>query len=75
MQTYGEPVGESGGLGGGRQSNGRGKATLHGLDGLESRTAPESLVKVESQAAGSHCGHVGWVGEGEGDGEKSWSRP
>ncbi len=72
---YSQPVGEGGGLGGGRQRNWRREATLHGLDGLESRTAPESLVQVESQSAGSHCGQLEWVGGGRGDGEKSWTRP
>lgn len=74
--AYGESVGEGGGLGGGRQRNRRGEASLHGLDGLESRTTPKSLVEVESQSAGSHCGQLEWVRGGKGgDGEKSWTRP
>lgn len=74
-EAYGKPVGEGGGLGGGRQRNRRRKASLHGLDGLESRTTPKSLVEVKSQSAGGHCGQLEWVGGGKGDGEKSWSRP
>lgn len=46
--AYREPVGEGGGLGGGRQRNRGRKASLDGLDGLQSRTTPESLVEVES---------------------------
>lgn len=47
-RAYREPVGEGGGLGGGRQRNRGRKASLDGLNGLQSRTAPESLVEVES---------------------------
>jgi hypothetical protein len=42
-----ESVGESRRLGGGRQGDRRSKATLHGLNGLQGSTAPQSLVEVE----------------------------
>lgn len=48
FRMYRESVGEGGGLGGGRQCDGRSKASLHGLNRLQSRTALQSLVKVES---------------------------
>lgn len=72
--AYGESVREGGGLGG-RWQNRRGKATLHRLDGLESRAALESLVQVKSQSAGSHYGQLEWMEGEKKDGENSWCRP
>lgn len=46
--SYREAIAEGGGLGGGRQRHRGSKASLDGLHGLESSTAPESLLEVES---------------------------
>lgn len=67
---YRETVGESSRLGSGRQSDRRSKASLHGLHGLKGCTAPESLMKVKSEAAGSHCKRNRWDGEGGGGEER-----
>lgn len=79
--SYRESVREGSRLGGGRQLHRGSKVALDGLlDGLEGSAAPESLVQVEGEAAGSHCGRNGgnWT-EGRQEGgsrgrEQRWTR-
>lgn len=52
--SYRESVREGGGLGGGRERHRGSKASLHRLHGIESSTAPESLLEVKRQATGGH---------------------